>query len=357
MLAISRAKAHRIIAIGLAVCMAIGITGGAAAQDTASRPVILMTVAPGAQGVTRRFFGKVVAAQTVDLAFQVGGQLIEFPAQEGGVIPAGALVAQLDLEPFELQRQQAQLQLEQSERALNRFSQLTVSVSEAQLQDAETQVGLSRVSLRNAEVALENATLSAPFNALVASRNVANFSTVGQGAPVVRLHDMSELRIEIDVPEVLFQRAGEQANITLEAQFPTSERTYPLEVREFNAEASPVGQSFRITLAIPAGAGVTALPGSSVTVIATLVEDAPKILIPASAVKIGNDGSTSVMRFVAGTSSDAGTVEEVAVDLGATRDGLVHVVAGLDPGDEIARAGAHILEDGQSVRRFEGFSN
>lgn len=315
-----------------------------------------MTVAEGDIGVTRQFFGRVVARQTVDLAFQVSGQIVEFPAQEGQVTPAGQLIAELDLQPFELQVEQAQLQLDQAERALSRLQQLTVSVSEVQIQDAETQVGLAAVSLRNAEVALENATLLAPFDALVATRNFANFSTVSQGVAVVRLHDMSELRIEIDVPEVLFQRAGEDADVRLEAQFPSSDATYPLIVREFNAEASSVGQSFRLTLALPSDLGVAVLPGSSATVFATLVEDTPEIIIPATALRIANDGARSVLRFVPGD-GDNGTLEEVPVEIAANRDGLIVITDGIAPGDEIVRTGANVLAAGETVRRFEGFSN
>lgn len=33
--------------------------------------------------------------------------------------------------------------------------------------------------------------------------------------PIARLHDMSEIRIEIDVPEILFQSAGDEKNIRI----------------------------------------------------------------------------------------------------------------------------------------------
>ena len=327
----------------------------ASAQMAEPRVAITMTVGGDGGGVTRQFFGTVVARQTVDLGFQVGGQIVQFPAQEGQVIPAGELVAELDLEPFELQLRQAQLQYEQAERTFNRLEQLGANVSSAQLDDAETQLGLAGVSLRNAEVALEDATLSAPFAALVAARNVANFSTIAQGTPIVRLHDMSELRVEIDVPEILFQQAGGDANIRLEARFPTGPETYPLELREFNAEASSVGQSFRATLALPADAGLTVLPGSSVTVLATQLDGDATILIPPSALRLGNNGETHVMRYVP-RDDDTGTLEEVAIAIAPNRDGLVVVTDGIAAGDEILRTGAQTVSDGQVVRRFTGFS-
>lgn len=343
----------RSLFIGLIVV--IGSLQTATAQNAEPRVAITMIVGAEGTGVSRQFFGTVVARQTVDLGFQVGGQIVKLPAQEGQVIPAGELVAELDLEPFELQLRQAELQYEQAERTFNRLEQLGGNVSNAQLDDAETQLGLAGVSVRTAEVALENATLSAPFTALVAARNVANFSTIGQGTPVVRLHDMSELRVEIDVPEVLFQQWSGDADIQLEARFPTGPETYPLDVREFNAEASSVGQSFRATLAFPQDAGLTVLPGSSVTVLATQLDGDAPILIPPSAVWLGNNGETHVMRYVP-RDEDTGVLEEVPVTVVPNRDGLVTVTNGISAGDEILRTGAQAVSDGQVVRRFVGFS-
>lgn len=344
------------ILYSILIVFGLGLAVPVAAQDTAPRPALIMKVTSGEVGVTRKFFGRVVARQTVDLAFQVAGKIVLFPAQEGEVISSGGLISQLDLEPFELQLEQAQLQLTQAERTYNRLQQLTLSVPEARREDAETQFGLAKVAARNAQVALNNATLYAPFDALVASRSTANFSTIAAGAPVVRIHDMSELRIEIDVPEILFQQAGANANVQLLAKFPVSDKTYPLEVREFNAEASAVGQSFRITLALDPIEGLNVFPGSSAEVLATLISGNEPMLIPVPAVRIGNDGGTSVLRFLP-TTDTLGTVEEVPVVIEPTREGMVRVIEGLNPGDEIVRTGAHAIEDGQTLRRFEGFAN
>ncbi len=340
----------------LIASLAAPLATPAVAQDTPLRVAKLMTVGSETGGVTRQFFGQVVARQTVDMAFQVSGQIVRFPADEGAEISEGSLIAQLDLEPFELQLQQAQLQADQAERALERMTQLAGSVSEASREDAATSFSLAKVALRNAEVALENATLLAPFDALVASRNVANFTTTSSGTPVVRLHDMSELRVDIDVPEVLFQRAGQNADLTLEARFPTGTKTYPLEIREFNAEASTVGQTFRLTLGMERPSDMVALPGSTVTVLATIDAGQPRLMIPATALRIANDGSTSVLVF-APADDGAGMLSEVDIEVEPTRGGQFRVISGLEAGTEIVHIGAQALADGQMVRRFTGFSN
>lgn len=345
-------------ALALATLMAVLAAPIAMAQDSPAeiiRPVRLMTVTSNADGVTRQFFGQVVAAQTVDLAFQVGGRIVEFPVLDGQEITEGSLIAQLDLETFDLQLDQARVQMDQAERTLARLTQLQgSSVSQVSVDDAETQVALARIAVQNAEYALEHATLVAPFDALVASRNVANFTTIGAGTPVVRLHDMSELRIEIDVPEVLFQQAGQNPNVDLWAQFPISGETHPLTIREFVAEASAVGQTFRLTLAMPRPENTSILPGSSATVFARLVPDHPAQIIPASAIHTGNDGTVGVLRFVDGDDG-LGTLELVPIDIEPARDGGFVVLSGLSDGDEIVSTGVNALSDGLTVRRFTGF--
>lgn len=326
-----------------------------AAQDIRLAKIIAVQSQDSA--VTRQFFGHVVAKETVDLAFQVGGQIVELPLIEGERIATGTTVAQLDLEPFELALDQARVQRNQAERTVERLQKLQGStVSQVSVDDAETSLQLAEIAVRNAERELNNATLLAPFDALIAARSVANFSTIAAGTPIARLHDMSELRIEIDVPEVLFQRAGTDPDIGLWAQFPTDEKRYPVTPREFNAETSQVGQTYQITLGMAPPEDQTILPGSSVTVYATLNGGSSDIIIPASAVSTENDGSTNVMVFTP-TGADEGTVVRRPVTVEPTIRGDVRVTEGLAQGEEIVASGASQLADGDRVKRFSGFSN
>lgn len=335
-----------VLVAGLVLC-AVPIS----AQETL-RPVKLMTVEAPSTHVTRQFFGRVVAKQTVDLAFQTAGQIVRFPAIEGQIIPAGDMIAQLDLEPFELSLEHARLQWEQAHRHAERLKGLEGSaVSEISVEDATTEARLAEINLSDAKHALKHATLYAPFDALVAHRSVANFTTVNAGTPVVRLHDMSEIRVEIDVPEILLQRAGRDPSITITARFPASETLFAMEVREFNAETSQIGQTYRVSLGMAPPDELNILPGSSVTILATRHLPRSSIVLPASAVVIAADGSTSVMVFQE-DQGDEGIVAARPVTLAVGSSGEFQVVEGLNVGEEIVAAGVHALADGTRVRRF-----
>lgn len=340
-----------------ALVMVVLLAAPGAAQEPL-KPVKLIVAQDGGAEVTRQFFGSVVARQTVDLAFQVGGQLKRIPVIEGATLSQGDLVAQLDLESFELSLRQAKLQKEQADRTLARLKQLSGStVSQVSIDDAATAAALADVAVKNAEFALKHATLNAPFDALVAARDVANFTTIAAGTPVVRLHDMSEVRIEVDIPEVLFLRADAAPKVQLRAKFPSSDKAFPVELREFNAETSKVGQSYRVTLGMTPPEGVRILPGASATVVATIRgEHMGAILLPKTAVFADEAGKPSVLVFSPKGASE-GTLSKRSVEVAPAPDGGILVVSGLEPGLEIVAAGGAALADGQKVRRFAGFGN
>lgn len=327
-----------------------------AAQDVL-KPVKLMVVQETAPGFSRQFFGRVAARQTVDLAFQVAGQIQEMPVTEGFQVPKGGLIARLDQEPFELALERARLQKEQADRTLARLSRLRgTTASEVAVDDAETAAQLAAIAVRDAEYNLNHATLTAPFNALVSRREVENFTTVSAGTPIVRIHDMSELRIEVDVPEILFQRTSQDDGITITAKFPASDEVFPLEIREFDAETSSVGQTFRIQFGLTTPENLRILPGTSVTVTAKVDDKRSGIIVPATAIVADANGDLGILVF-SPVGADEGTIRRVPVTIEPTQTGDVRVLTGLSDGDEIVVAGGSVLSDGQTVRRFAGFAN
>lgn len=328
-------------------------------QNTALRPVRLMTVEAPDTTVTRQFFGQVVARQTVDLAFQVGGQLTELPVRNGQTVAKGDLLARLDPDPFARAVDRAELNLQQAQRDFDRVQQLAQSnvASAARFDETQTALDLAKVSLREARDAQDDATLTAAFDGLVAQRLVANFTTVAQGTPVLRLHDMSEPRVEIDVPERLFQSAGSPDGVRITADFGPEHAAVPLRLAEFTAETLGVAQSYRVDLALPPDPGFTPLPGRTATVTVTVpLASRATMRVPVTALVHDADRDTQVMVYEP-SGADTGSVRRLPVAI-VSREGSeigIDPDGDLRPGMEIVAAGAHLLTDGQAVRRFTGF--
>lgn len=306
----------------------------------------------------RVFFGQVAARETVDLSFEVGGRLVMFDAREGEFLPEGVQIAAMDLAPFERAVERATLQLAQANRDLTRAQTLVQSnvASETQAENAETARDLAAVTLREARDALEDAALAAPFGALVASRLTPNFANVLPGQPIVRLHDMSEVRVEIDVPERLFQSLSDVDSVSFVGTSPLFQGEVPLALREFNAETQNIGQSYRVTLALPSTQvppGI--IPGASMTVTARLERaDTAAIALPPSAVAM-KDSGPQVLVYTPNADEQDGTVRWQSVEV-ASANGTQIVVTGLAPTQWVVGTGVQLLREGETVRPFTGMS-
>src|SRR5215475_9321085 len=132
----------------VSICLAIGC--GSKPGTEAARPVKTLVIGSGNKPQVRSFPGKVEAAKSVDLAFQVPGLLIKEPGKEGLKVAKNQTIAQLRQDEFQARLIAAQSQLEQaratlsalkagerSEEQLRRESQLRAA--EAKVENAKTE--------------------------------------------------------------------------------------------------------------------------------------------------------------------------------------------------------------------------
>ena len=317
------------------------------------RPVFVQTmiVPSPEQNLTRQFFGQVAALETVDISFEVGGYLTMLDAREGALVAQGDLLGQLDLGPFERAVERAELTLAQAERDLERANTLAQRnvTSAVQAENAATARDLADVALREAREALADATIAAPFDALVADRLGTAFTNVEPGTPILRLHNMSEIRVEFDLPERLLTVIGDPADVTFTGQYVGREAGIPLSFREFRAETTGVGQSYTISLAAAPVKDVRLLPGRTMTVMAILQQQLDGLLLPASAIANHPGGGQTVVAVV--QRGDALVAEQIPVEVQSS-NGADFAVVGLEPGIEIVEIGAHLIADGTQIQRF-----
>lgn len=347
---IARRQMRRVLMISVLLAF-LPVLASHAQQTSEPLPAVRsMVVAPAATMFERQFYGRVVAKETVDLAFEVGGRLDRLLPAEGQRVAAGAPLAVLKLDGFRRSVARAALNLDMARRDAERALRLSERAvgPKSRAEDAITARDLAEIALVDAEAALADATLTAPFDALVAARLTPPQSIVPAGQPILRLHNMSELRVEIDLPERLFVTYGGLDDLRFSARG-TDGVDLPLRLVAFQPDTASVGQSYRVTLAFVDMPSAVVLPGASVTVLAQVPATAAGVVVPTTAVLAQNDRSTAVM--VLDGAGPALTVRKVPVAI-TSETGTGFVVEGLETGAEIVAVGVHRLLDGQSVRRF-----
>jgi HlyD family secretion protein len=199
--------------------------------------------------------------------------------------------------------------------------------TEEQIADAEAQVDQAEAALELAELAVERATLRAPFDGRVAQVNVAE-GEVPTAGPAVVLVDPSQFHLTVSVDEIDVGRLaqGQTAWVTLDAlpeeQF---EGTVSRIAPAARFEGGVVYYDVRIDLE-PTDAPVRADMTANATVV---VEELTDVLrIPTWVVRVDREtGQTYVERRA------LNGPQRVDVELGVRYEGMAQVLSGLEEGD------------------------
>jgi RND family efflux transporter MFP subunit len=209
---------------------------------------------------------------------------------------------------------------------------LLEGVSEEQIEAVEAQVAQARVALKQAELSLEQATLVAPFEGVVAAVNVTIGEQASAGLPAVTMVDKSECFITVSVDEIDVAQIekGQAAEITLDA---LPETTITGTVKRI-APASGLEEGI-VTYDVTIGLAPTDAPiRVDMTANATiLVDELDDVLqIPTWVVRVDPDSGQAYVHRRVGDK-----IERVDVKLGVRHQGTVQVLDGLTEGDEVVR--------------------
>ena len=162
---------------------------------------------------------------------------------------------------------------------------------------------------------------------------------------------MSEVQIDINVPETLFAKVTRQQVESMVAEFPSApERSFPLQYREHETEADPVAQTYRVTLAMPVPEDINILPGMTASVFVKM----------SASDDVAGQGLRCPLRRLARTPGkqpfvwvidpESNAVSRRPVELGPLRGDNAVITDGLEPGEKIVSAGVSFLQEGQKVR-------
>jgi len=328
-------------------------------QPEVVRPVKMLTI-EGAGTVSQREYPATVKAfQQADMGFEVPGRVIEFLVNEGQIVETGELLARLDDRDYQAELEKARANQRKALADLNRslsiYRQDKGAISMGAIDSDRRAKEVTDAALQQAEKAVEDTLLRAPFDGYVARKLVEDFANVQAKEPVLILQDVSQLEVEVSVPErdiarEMPGRSPEQITERVQPVVSISsvpDRTFPARVKEFTTAADSSTRTFQVRLIFDRPGDVSILPGMTARVIANVIKTGD-ISIPL----IAAQSDAELQPFVWKVDTVGMTVSRQPVELGTVHGSLVDIKSGLQEGDIIATSGLRYLESGMQVRRY-----
>lgn len=223
----------------------------------------------------------------------------------------------------------------------------------ARVEDIDAQTAVVRGlegRVVEANLQLQDTTLRAPYDGVIAERFVEEGQNVQAKQPIVKFQDVDEIEIAVDVPEAVMAANLQSSDIVqLVAEISGAPGVrFPVRVSEMAQRADPTTQTFNVRVAMLAPEGISVLPGMSATVTMTYRRASilqPRTMIPITAVHKQSGGKQVVWVLEKGD-----IVMARAIKLGTAIGGEIDIIDGLADGDRIAIAGVNQLRDGMRVR-------
>src|SRR3984957_18000562 len=253
---------------------------------------------------------------------------------------------------LEFDRAETAYQVAQQEykAALQTFEQGTIA-REEDILAKEAEINGLEGQVVEANLQLEDSTLRAPYEGVIAQRFVEQGQNIRAAQPVAVFQDVDEIDISVDVPEAVMAADLRSADIVqMLASFTAAPGLqFPVHVKEIAQRADPVTQTFTIRVGMKAPPpGGNLLPGMTGTLTltyrrASILGD--RIFVPVTAISKENSGAE-----VAWAIGPDGKVERRPVKTGSVTGGSIEVLEGLQSGERIAVAGVAFLREGMQVR-------
>jgi RND family efflux transporter MFP subunit len=377
---------NRLLPLPILILMTAGCSPhearvAAAGAEQRVAAVQVETVADSETADIYQASGSVRARYSAAIAAKIAADILEVRAQAGDHVQAGQTLVVLDRRDLEANllrseaaRAEAESALDETESAITaaranfdlartthkRFQDLLANASvsqqefdesQARLRSAEAMLEMAASKRRQIEarrsqaeaeiaaarVALDYATLTAPFAALVTERKADPGSLATPGAPLLTLEREGNPRLEasIDESRLGLVRVGESVAVEIDGL----NRTVTGRVAEVVPAVDAATRSFTVKIDLPA------LPGLRSGMFGRAGFAAGRrgaLLVPESAVR--ERGQIRSVYVVEGD-----TARLRLVTLGEARDGWREILSGLTAGERIVVTPPPLLADGARV--------
>lgn len=334
-----------------------------APQEEQLRPVRYVMVDAGSGTRSRSFSGVSKSSTESRTSFKVAGTVTNVPVQIGQRLQAGDLIAELDRATYDLQAQQAQASLVESQannrraaanydRTKGLYANDNASLNDlesarAEAESAEAMVEAAEKSLEIAELNASYTRLTADTDCSIASLDVEVNENVASGQQVAVVSCGDEFEVTMDLPESLIANVEIGTDVTIRFGALPDE-VFAGEVSQVAVASAAGSAGFPVVIRIfDASPGLRSGLAADVTFLFDAGDTAGIFIIPVSAVINGTDGTYVFIAEPA--DDDQAIVKRRPVSLGELTQLGIEVVDGVSIGDRVITAGISVIRDGQRV--------
>ena len=322
-----------------------------------------------------RFSAVVMPDSEVPLSFRIPGYVVSLKqvrgqdgrlrdVAEGDRVSRGAVLVRIRSSEYEDKVHQASSQaaaagavFQRAKLDFDRANHLydTQSLTKPDFDSARAQYDASQEQLKSAqaltseaETALRDTALIAPFDGDIVKKAVELGAFVGPGIPAFAVAKTDTVKIVVGVPDTVVRsvKVGQPVDVAIDA-FPT--RTFHARISRLSSAADSITRNFEVEIAIPNHDHLlrVGMIGSLQFANVDGASRTSALLLPLSSVVQAKDGKYGV--FVVSNSSAGEVARLHSVEIGAVNGSEITVVSGLEPGERIITTGANLLKDGQRV--------
>lgn len=329
-------------------------------------PVRVTSATRGDFEVELKALGTVTALNTVNVRSRVDGELVKLMFEEGQLVKAGDLLAQIDPRPYQVALQQAegalaqnQAQLKNAEIDLARYKGLFAedSIARQTLDTQEALVGQYRGTVKSNQAAVAEARLNLEFTRIrapIAGRlglrqvDVGNLITAGDTTPLVVITQVQPISVNFTLAE------NELAPVLAKVRDNQKLKVEARDRSEQNVLAEGVLHSLDNQIDVATGtvklkarfdnADESLFPNQFVNVRLRVETRHDALLIPSAALQFGSRGTFVYVL----DQNDKVVVRSVKV---GTSDGATTLISdGLEEGERLVLEGTDRLKDGSEVQ-------
>jgi RND family efflux transporter MFP subunit len=312
------------------------------AKTAASLPrveVRAFTVTAQGASLQTEVVGTLQAVKQAVIAAKVSGAIDQMPVVLGSPVKTGDLLVQLRAGEISAKVLQAQAQLEQARRNLERERKLLQknAATPEMVKSLEEMYRIAEAAHREAKTMLDYATITAPFDGVVTAKMASVGDMATPGSPLLHLEDSRQLQVVASVPETLVLQL--QTGETLPVHIPAANLDLAGTVAEVAPAADPLSRTATVKLNIEEA---PQLRSGQFVRVALAGKHKDALFVPAAAVQ-----RFGQMERIFVLSGDTARLRLVRT--GMAMDDQVEILAGLEPGEQIAISSGAVLVDGQPV--------